>query len=89
MNLLNRLMRRMTGNLSCEEANAFLAAYVDGELDPDIVGQFELHIRRCVNCRRYLEQYRMSIELASELEDISIPDELLHSSLAFLKDRMS
>ena len=47
--------------MTCREFADFLAGYLSGELPPTVLTAFEHHLELCVNCVRYLEQYRQSI----------------------------
>ncbi len=49
--------------------------------------RFEKHIGGCEQCRRYLEQYRATIGLVKEAEEMpeDPPDELTEKTLAFLR----
>ena len=49
--------------MTCREFAEFLDGYLSGELPPAVLASFEHHLRLCVNCVRYLEQYRQSIAL--------------------------
>jgi len=62
--------------MTCREFADFLESYVAGELPSDVRSAFEHHLAVCVNCVRYLEQYRLSIELgrrAFESADGDVP----------------
>jgi anti-sigma factor RsiW len=49
--------------MTCREFADFLDSYVAGELPSDVRSAFEHHLAVCVNCVRYLDHYRLSIEL--------------------------
>ena len=49
--------------MTCREFAEFLDGYVAGELPSDVRSAFEHHLALCVNCVRYLDHYRLSIEL--------------------------
>ena len=73
--------------MKCRECDEFLVDYVSGELAPDVLATFELHLSRCRNCRTYLEQYRTTIkagktacEAAKEAKD-QMPEELIQAIL--------
>ena len=62
--------------MTCREFAEFLDGYLSAELPPAVVAAFEHHLELCINCVRYLEQYRMSIELgrgAFEPSDGEVP----------------
>ena len=80
----NKLMRRPT----CEEINRFLAEYVEGALATETHDKFEKHIRLCSCCGSYLDDYRMTIEMAKNSRDIKVPDALIDHTIEFLRTRM-
>jgi anti-sigma factor RsiW len=72
--------------MTCREFADFLDAYVSGELPRDVRAAFEHHLVLCVNCVRYLEQYRLSIALGRDAFDLSsaetpadVPDDLIRA----------
>ena len=75
-------------SLTCRELIDFLAAYLDGELEPAALAGFEAHLSVCPNCVDYLASYRETVRLgkqacepAAELPE-DIPSELVHAILA-------
>jgi anti-sigma factor RsiW len=70
--------------VNCREVSGFLLGYVDGELDPDVVAEFHLHLDACLNCREYLEQYRQTIvrsQAVGETVEAEIPEDLVKAVL--------
>jgi anti-sigma factor RsiW len=75
--------------MTCREFADFIAGYDAGELAVDVRAPFERHLELCANCRRYLAQYRATIELGrAAFEDLdagvpeSIPEDLIAAILA-------
>ena len=75
--------------MSCKEAVAFLADYLEGNLTWRQRLMFELHLMLCRNCRTYLESYSRTVQLAKGLKNASsaegippIPEELVRAILA-------
>lgn len=66
MTLFNQLRRFFQRPLSCEAANQFLDAYIEGDLDPATREAFESHLHLCPKCPIYLEQYRQTIALVHD-----------------------
>ena len=74
--------------MTCREFAGFLDRYVAGELRADVRDAFERHLEVCVNCVRYLDQYRRSIELGrrvfepadAELTE-DVPEDLIRAIL--------
>jgi anti-sigma factor RsiW len=52
--------------ITCRETLDFLAAFLAGELAPDLRARFAWHLERCPACRAYLETYQTTIALARE-----------------------
>jgi anti-sigma factor RsiW len=73
--------------VNCRECAEFLGDYVAGELPPDQLGIFELHLSRCRNCAEYMQQYRATI-VAGRVAcndphaEAEIPEELVRAILA-------
>ena len=72
--------------MTCRAFADFLHAYLSGELPRDVLASFEHHLVLCVNCVKYLEQYRLSIALGRDAFDPSsaevpadVPDDLLRA----------
>ena len=74
--------------MKCRECDEFLVDYVSGELAPDVLATFELHLSRCRNCRTYLEQYRVIVKAgqtaceAAKHAKADMPEELIQAILA-------
>ncbi len=49
--------------ITCRELIEFLHLYLDGELTPDRVEEFERHLSVCDSCVNYLKTYREAIAL--------------------------
>jgi predicted anti-sigma-YlaC factor YlaD len=87
MNTLIQHIRRFFGRepLSCEQVNAFLVAYLEGTLDVRTRTLFEAHIGACPVCSAYFDQYRSTIAMVKEDPLPEPPQELVESTLAFLR----
>ena len=75
--------------MTCRELADFLGDYLSGELLPDASASFEQHLAECVNCRRYLAQYRRTIDLSRRaFEDVNattpedVPEDLVKAILS-------
>ena len=51
--------------MNCEEADRFLDAYLDGELEPDKRAELEQHLAGCPECKEKLERLRQLREFFS------------------------
>jgi anti-sigma factor RsiW len=49
--------------ITCRELIEFLHLYLDGELPPDRVAEFERHLAVCGSCVNYIKTYQESIAL--------------------------
>jgi predicted anti-sigma-YlaC factor YlaD len=52
--------------LDCRACAEFLADYLNGELQVEVLASFEVHLDRCRNCRTYLEQYAAVIKAGQQ-----------------------
>ena len=78
--------------MTCREFTDFISDYLAGDLPAGQRASFDNHLVVCDNCRRYLAQYRQSIELGREaFEDPdsavpgNVPDDLVAAILAARK----
>ena len=59
-------------DIVCERAVELVTDYLEGVLSRRDLRRFENHLKACPNCAAYLEQIRMTIQLAGAIE----PDDL-------------
>jgi anti-sigma factor RsiW len=78
--------------MTCREFADFLDGYAAGELPSGVRSAFEHHLELCVNCVRYLEQYRQSIAMGRRAFELSnaalpsdVPEDLVRGILDALK----
>lgn len=59
--------------LSCQELVELVTDYLEGALSPAEARRFDEHVSACVDCTRYLEQLRATIEIAGTIttDDLS------------------
>jgi anti-sigma factor RsiW len=74
---------------TCRELEDFVIDYLDGTLPERQRLKFDLHLRMCRDCRRYLEQYNSAIALSQaafcepdERTAEAVPQELVRAILA-------
>jgi anti-sigma factor RsiW len=74
--------------MTCREFADFLDSYLSGGLPPAVRAAFEHHLQLCINCVRYLEQYRQSIELGRRVFEApsaevpaEVPEDLIRGIL--------
>jgi anti-sigma factor RsiW len=82
-------LRTLPYMATCEELEDFIIDYVDETLPDSQNRKFDLHLRVCAPCRRYIENYRKTIALTNaSYEDVpppdgeNIPEELVQAILA-------
>jgi anti-sigma factor RsiW len=59
----------MTEPMDCNELVELVTAYLDGSLDADTRARFDLHLVGCDGCENYLEQFRVTVETLSSIDD--------------------
>ena len=74
--------------MTCKEAIAKLAEYLDGELTSVVQKQLEAHLKTCPPCRAYLATYRKTKELAANVSRVDMPEDLKARLRALLIDRI-
>jgi anti-sigma factor RsiW len=55
-------------DLVCRQAVELVTDYLEGSLSRRDRRRFEAHIRACPNCSAYLEQIRLTLQLAGSVE---------------------
>jgi anti-sigma factor RsiW len=70
--------------MTCKEAIEKLADYLDAELTPAALAEFEAHLRECDPCRAYLATYRKTKELTAKVNRVEMPEAFRTRLLAFL-----
>ena len=72
--------------MNCEEADRFLDAYLDGELEPDKRAELEQHLADCPECKQKLDRLRQLREFfTASAPHYSAPPELKGKVLARLE----
>ncbi len=87
MNLLSRIKSMFRPALTCADANAFIAEYIDDALDQKTRKSFKKHVEMCPNCSVFLEQYNSTIDLCRNDGKVAAPPELVETTLEFLRSR--
>ena len=75
--------------MTCREFADFMMDYLSGELSAERRAQFEEHLSRCDNCRKYLTSYEETVKLGKAAFDddkgavpADVPEELVKAILA-------
>jgi anti-sigma factor RsiW len=73
--------------MNCRDVIGFLMDYIDGVLESAERTEFEKHISICHSCVAYIKTYQQTIkmEIASRIEDVTIPEELVRAIMASRK----
>ena len=62
--------------MTCKDAIAVLADYLESTLSPDLVEKLEEHLRDCAPCRAYLATYRKTKSLTADAGRAEMPEEM-------------
>jgi anti-sigma factor RsiW len=62
--------------VTCKDAIAILADYVESTLSPELIEKLEEHLRDCAPCRAYLATYRETKSLAADAGRVEMPEEM-------------
>lgn len=73
--------------MKCEELLAALNEYVDGEVDPEICGPFEEHLKDCNPCHIVIDNIRQTIRLYRVEEPFELPTSLHERLVRVLRER--
>jgi anti-sigma factor RsiW len=74
--------------MTCKDAIAVLADYLEAELSPALVEELEKHLGDCEPCRAYLATYRKTKSLAADAGRVEMPEEMKTRLREFLLRRL-
>ncbi len=74
--------------MTCRDAIALLADYLEAALDDDAVRRLEAHLAECEPCRAYLATYRRTVGVVGEAERVEMPPEMRRHLAAFLAEHL-
>lgn len=57
-----------------EKAQTLLSDYLEGELEPDLVSELELHLSQCSECRSVLESLKQLMGVVRAIPPVRVPD---------------
>jgi anti-sigma factor RsiW len=72
--------------MTCEEFVELVTEYLEGSLDPEAEGRFDLHAAQCPGCDIYLEQFRETIRRVGRLEPETVDPATLDRLLDAFRD---
>lgn len=70
--------------MTCQDAIAILADYLDATLGPAAAETLEAHLRDCAECVAYLNTYRTTPALVTKTSHIEMPPEMKRRLREFL-----
>lgn len=70
--------------MTCQDAIAILADYLDATLGPAAAERLETHLRDCAECVAYLNTYRTAPALVAKTSHIEMPPEMKRRLREFL-----
>ena len=73
--------------MRCEDLVSVIIDYLEGEMKPEFRAEFERHIGDCSSCLAFLETYKKTKELTSQIGCSEIPPEVKNRIKAFLKQK--
>ncbi|MCZ6626658.1 MAG: zf-HC2 domain-containing protein [SAR324 cluster bacterium] len=73
----------------CENIRNFLMDYLDGVVPLGEAMMFRLHVLLCTRCRRYMNRYSESAELARNIMNDPPPPELINLTMEFVRKQSS
>jgi anti-sigma factor RsiW len=65
-------------DIVCQRAVELVTDYLEGALSRRDRRRFEAHLKACPNCAAYLEQIRMTIQLAGAIEPEDLSPDARH-----------
>lgn len=74
--------------MTCKDAIAILADYLESTLSPELVEKLDEHLRDCAPCRAYLATYRETKSLAAEAGRVEMPEEMKTRLREFLRAQL-
>lgn len=75
--------------INCRQIAGLLHDYLTGELSPERASELDAHLVGCVDCYRYLDEYRKVIELGQHLPPEPMPDELVRRMRRLIQHGLS
>ena len=75
--------------MTCKDAIALLADYLEAALSPDGLAELEAHLRDCPPCIAYLNTYKRTRDLTAEAGRVEMPEEMKARLRNFLLKKIS
>jgi anti-sigma factor RsiW len=74
--------------MTCRDAIAILADYLESALSAEHLEELEQHLRDCAPCRAYLATYRKTKALATDAGRVEMPEEMKTRLREFLLSQL-
>ena len=75
--------------LRCRDVGQLLYEYVEQRLEPSVGQQLEQHLADCPGCLAFINTYKQTMRLSSDLRCRDIPPELQQKLRSFIKTKLS
>ena len=73
----------------CRDVGQLLYEYVEKRLEPPVIQQLEQHLADCPGCLAFINTYKQTMRLSSELRCRDIPPELQQKLRSFIKTKLA
>ena len=74
--------------MNCQRVFRELSNYIDGDLDPVLRVELEVHLTVCQNCCLVVDQTKKTIELFCNSELVPLPEDVRAKIHAALREKM-
>ena len=74
--------------MTCKDAIAVLAEFIEHALSPEALLELEKHLRGCAPCRAYVNTYRKTRGLTRKAATAEMPDEMKERLRSFLLSQL-
>ena len=73
---------------NCDDVIQLLTDYIDGELEPDSQSRLDGHFKVCPPCVKFLETFKVTVELTGTFRCEDIPEAVSEKLHAFLEQQL-
>lgn len=70
--------------MTCQAVIREISNYIDGDLDAEIRGEIEAHLKDCKDCQVIIDQTKLTVDIFCDSEMVELPDDArqrLHQAL--------
>lgn len=83
-----RPRRPRRDDMMCDDITDLILDYLAGELPPDILMEFEEHLRMCPDCVAFLNTYKKTVQVTRSLQYKDIPPAMEKRVRQFLTQKV-